>query len=709
MKTVDVDIGGTFTDCYLNYDDVVATAKASTTTYDLSVGFMKSLEAAASKIGRTLTDLMAEIDSVRYSTTVAMNTLIQRKGPRLGVITTKGFEDITAIGRGSSWQDGLIGLEKRKLPSMSKPDLLVDRKMIVGVRGRVDCFGKEVTPLDEDGVREQLYYLVNQGVRGFVVCLLWSQLNPSHELRIREIIEEEYPDFYLGGMPVVCSHEVLPRRGEYARFMTAILSAYLQQSMSEELSNIYDRLRDMGYKGAFQLVHNTGGVGDVHSTTAIQTYNGGPVAGVIASSYISKLYGKGNAIVSDVGGTSFDMGLVVEGSTRFYDFEPVIDRYLVGVTMLQTRSVGAGGGSIMWYNEALGKLEVGPQSAGAYPGPACYNQGGEEPTSTDADLLLGYINPDYYHGGTLKLSVDRARKSFRKLAGRLGVDPEEVAAMGRKILDAKMGHEIYKETVLRGYDPKDFILYAFGGGGPTHCADYARFAGCNDVLLFPYSAVFCAFGSSTMDTIRFYEKSQHMTLMEPITRKWALDVGTFNEIVRQLREKAIREFKTEGARAEDIKFELSLEMRFGGQIHHFRAGVPVLFVDTEADMDAVYRDFVKQYAEVFSPIGVSPSSGVDIEGFVLKATVHRPKPQFAKMKFQGEDPSAALVGERKAFWEALGGYQSTPVYRFHLLRVGNQILGPAIIESESTTVVVPPDWALTLDEYSNGRMKRVPA
>ncbi|MFX0197988.1 MAG: hydantoinase/oxoprolinase N-terminal domain-containing protein, partial [Candidatus Hodarchaeota archaeon] len=320
INTINIDIGGTFTDCYLRYGDRSVITKAPTTTYDLSVAFMKTIEDAAREMGVPLEALLQEIESIRYSTTLAMNRLIERKGPRLCLITTRGFEDVVFIGRGNSWQDGLTMKEKRTIPLQNKPEPLIPRELVIGVKERVNSFGKVVMPLVEEDFREKLPYLVDQSVRGFVVCLLWSILNPIHERRIKEIIEEEYPDFYLGGMPVVLSSEVLPKQGEYGRFMSTILSAYLQQSMQEELSHVTDHLRNMGYKKSLKMVHNSGGMAELTSTMAVQTYNGGPVAGLIGGAYLSRLYGSENTLVTDMGGTSFDTGVVVQGSPRFYIF-----------------------------------------------------------------------------------------------------------------------------------------------------------------------------------------------------------------------------------------------------------------------------------------------------------------------------------------------------------------------------------------------------
>jgi len=702
--TIDIDIGGTFTDCYLTYGDRVVIKKSPTTSYNLSVGFMRVIEESCKELGLPIEDVLKDIHLIRYSTTIAMNKLIERKGPRLGLITTEGFEDVIYVGKGAQWADGLSDRERRNLGRIKKPDPLIPKEMTVGAKERIDSFGRVIRPLDEEDVREKLRYLVDMGAMGFVVCLLWSFINPVHERRIKEIIKEEYPDSYLGSMPVVLSSEVLPKQGEYQRTMTTILNAYLHQSMKEELSGMWDSLRDCGYRGPLMMVHNTGGMAEVFRTVAVNTYNGGPVAGLMGSRFLGKSYNFNNVIVTDMGGTSFDLGLIVEGSTRFYEFRPIVDRWMVGHTMLETKSIGAGGGSIAWINELLGnRLEVGPQSAGSMPGPACYAQGGSEPTVTDADVVLGYINPQYFHGGKKKLNKERAVRAIReKIAKPLGMETEEAALMIKKVVDANMGNIILKETVLRGYDPREFVLFSYGGAGPTHCCGYASYVEIPKIITFPYSPVFCAFGSSTMDMVHIYEKSRRLILISPNTKEYLEDYEEFNSIVEQLQQEAIRDMTGEGFRQEDILFSLEIDMKFGGQIHMKRTLSPRLFLKSPEDVQALYEEFVKEYSQAYSPLSVYPEGGVILENFVLRATVPRPKMELPVFKPKGDNPKKALKGKREVLWEEDGRFRETPVYDYDLLECGNSIEGPAVIEAESTTIVIPQGKKYYLDVYLNG-------
>jgi N-methylhydantoinase A len=706
VNTIDIDVGGTFTDLVLNFDGKSLFKKMPTTPYDLSACFLNVIEEAGRDLDLEPEEFLPKVDLLRYSTTVAMNRLIERKGPRLGLITTEGHEDLALIGKGAQWVDGTRPTERRNLAVQRKPDAIIPRELIVGARERVDSFGSVIRPLDTDDVREKVHYLVDKGVRGFVVSLLWSQVNPSHERMIKRIIREEYKEFYLGYLPVVLASDVIGRSGEYQRTMTAILDAYLHRAMQIELSAMWDRLRDYEYAGPFMMVHNSGGMAEVFKTDAVRTYSAGPVAGLIGSYRLAQELGYRNVIASDVGGTSFDLGLVVEQSVRNYEFRPIIDRWMVGITMLQTMSIGAGGGSIAWINEMLGnRLEVGPQSAGSYPGPVCYDQGGEEPTVTDADLVLGYIDPDYYFGGRMMLNKSKAEEAIKtQIAEPLGVSVPEAAMLIRTIVDSNMGSAIRKEINLRGYDPKDFVLFGFGGGGPTHVAGYM--GEIPAAIIFPFSPVFSALGSSVMDILHIYERSRRYMMMEPGTGKFTTNYDEFNDIVAELIDRAKKELAGEGLPVDEAVFRLELDMLYGGQVHRKRSSSPLLFIKSQEDVEAIYNEFEREFSETFSPLVVHREGGVYVESLVVTASIPTEKPAVPKYEVAGADPSAAQVKTRDCFW-GNGTFEETPVYEYGKLKAGNEILGPAILETEYTTVVIPPGYGCSLDEHLFGRIQRV--
>jgi N-methylhydantoinase A/oxoprolinase/acetone carboxylase beta subunit len=702
MNSIDIDVGGTFTDLVLNYQNQTIIRKVPTTPYDLSVCFANVIQEGAQAMGMQMESLLPNIDMIRYSTTIALNRLLERKGPRLGLITTEGHEDTTLLGRGAQWIDGTRVQERRNLSIQSKPDPLIPRDMIVGVKERIDSAGDIMRPLDENNVREKVRYLVSKGARAFVVALLWGFLNPIHEKKVKEIIRSEYQEFHIGYMPVVLAGQVSGKLGEYERSMAAILDAYLQRSMQIELSTCWDKLRERGYKRSLSMIQSSGGIAEVFKTAASRTFNSGPVSGLMGAHHVAKALGFHNVVMADMGGTSFDVGLVVKDSVRSYDFRPVIDRWMVGITMIKTLSIGAGGGSIAWLNKLLSnRLQVGPKSAGSMPGPACFNRGGMEPTVTDADVVLGYINPEYYFGGKLILNKEKAVSSIRdKVAKPLGLGVEETAATIRKIVDGNMSSAIMKEVHLRGYSPEEFILFAAGGAGATHVEGFR--ADIPKVVIFPFSPVFCAYGSSTMDIMHVYEHSRKLTLMEPVTHKLTQEFETFNRTVESLIENAKRDLAGEGLDANNADFILELDMLYGGQFHVKRTLSPLLFIRSEKDVMTVCDAFEKEFSEAFSPFVVNPDGGVFVDSFVLKAVVPTKKVSLPKMALEGSDPKAAHKGSRPVYWTDKKEFSTTTIYSFEKLRPGNVIEGPAVVEGEYTTLVVPSPMKFSIDQHGLG-------
>jgi len=702
MNSIDIDVGGTFTDLVLNYAGRTLVKKVPTTPYDLSVCFSKVIEEGASALGLKMDELLPSIDMIRYSTTIAMNRLIERKGPRLGLITTEGHEDVVLIGRGAQWIDGTRVAERRNLAVQRKPDPLIPRDMIVGVKERIDSRGNVIRLLDEDDLRTKVRYLVNRGARGFVVSLLWGFLNPIHEKRVKEIIRDEYKEFHIGYLPVVLAGQVVGKLGEYERTLAAILDAYLQRSMQIELSAMWDKLRERGYKKPLLMIQSSGGIAEVFRTTASRTFNSGPVSGLMGAHHVAKSLGYHNVIMTDMGGTSFDVGLVVKDSVRSYDFRPIIDCWMVGITMIKTLSIGAGGGSIAWLNKLLqNKVQVGPQSAGSMPGPACFNRGGKEPTVTDADVALGYINPDYYFGGRMRLNKNAAIQAIReKIAKPLGMEIEQAAEVIRKIVNGNMASAIMKEVHLRGYSPEDFVLFVGGGAGATHVEGYK--ADVRKAVIFNFSPVFCAFGSSTMDIMHVYEASKKITLLEPGTQKPTLDYAPFNRTVEGLMEQAKRDLVADGLNPHDATFVLELDMLYGGQFHVKRTLSPRMVLQSTADVHALCTAFEKEFSEAFSPFVVNPEGGVFIESFILKAIVPTPKMELPRLNLEGSDARGARKGERPVYWPDAKTYQPTPIYGYESLRPGNVIEGPAVVEGEYTTLVVPSAMKFSVDERGLG-------
>lgn len=709
--TVNIDIGGTFTDFFVSQNEgITHVAKSPTTHYDLSVGFLKGIKELARMKGLKLNDFLNQTDAVRYSTTIGTNALIERTGPKLGMITTAGFEDTIFLGRARSWADGVPSNENKDMSRINKPVSLISRDMIVGVRERVDSFGNVVCPLNKEEILEKLQILVDRGAMGFVVCLLWSFMNPEHERMIKEIIEEEYPEDFLGSMPVTLSSDVSPKSAEYTRFVTTTVNAYIHGVMADELNKLGVELRNRGYKKPLVLVHNTGGMKKVSRTRAILTHNAGPVAGLHGALTIGKDYDASNIIFTDMGGTSFDIGVITGGRLQTYDFIPVIDRWRTNIPAIEVKSIGAGGGSIAWVNELMENgLQVGPQSAGSMPGPACYDQGGKKPTVTDADLALGYLNPDNYLGGKMLLDPELSHQAIKThIADPLGIDTIEAAMRIKRIVDARMGQEVFNEVALKGHDPRDFVLFACGGAGATHACGFAPYLQVGKVLVSTYSPIFGAFGASTVNCRQVWEKSKTIKIFQWDTQSYSTDFNGFNEVINTLKDLAVRDLRLEGFGKDQIRFRLELDLRYGMQYNLTRIISPHLNVKTDRDFKEICDRFTEQYSQIYTPEATFPMGGINVECFFLTAFVETSDTKMKQFELNGQEPGgSARLPMRQACWDSRSGFQDTPVFAFPELQAGNVIIGPALIEAKETTFVVEPGWKFFLDSFHNAILEPV--
>jgi N-methylhydantoinase A/acetophenone carboxylase len=505
-------------------------------------------------------------------------------------------------------------------------------------------------------------------------------------------------------MPVTLSCEVSPKQGEYTRFITTVVNAYIHGVMAEELNSLIHDLRSAGYKRPLQLVQNTGGMKKVSRTRAVLTHNAGPVAGLHGAATLGEVYGQSNMVFTDMGGTSFDIGVITDGRLKTYDFIQVIDRWRTNIAAIEVKSIGAGGGSIAWLNELMDNaLNVGPLSAGSMPGPACYDQGGEEPTVTDADLVLGYLDPDNYLGGEMLLDPDLSEEAIRKkIADPLGLEVHEAAAQIRALVDANMGQEAFNEVALKGHDPRNFILFACGGAGPAHACGFAPYLGVKKVLAPYYSPVSGAFGASTVKVQQVWDHSATMKLFRWKDQAYSQDLDSFNRVVEGLKDLALRDLRLEGYSEEHISFRLELDMRYGMQYNLTKVISPHLTVQKEEHLKDICDCFTEEYSAVYSPEATYPQGGINVECFYLTATVEEAPAAWNPAELDGpEPPRQAELMPRRAYWRALGGFYETPVYDFHQLKPGNLIAGPALVDARHTTFVIEPSWSFALDQFFN--------
>ena len=505
MKRISVDIGGTFTDCFVVWDNKYIETKALTTHQNLALGFNEALEKAYQELGIGMEELLAGVDSVRYATTLGTNALIEHNGPRIGMLVTAGFEAMVPLSRARGYGEGLDDLGKQNLPDAQRPAPLVLPSMIEGVRERLGFEGELVMPVDEDDVRQKIRTLVDKGAQVIVICLVNSVVNPAHEKRVEEILLEEYPTHLLGSIPVILSHRVAGRKGEYVRATSAIVDGYLHSTMYHAMSQLEQNLRANSYSKPMLVIHNSGGMAQLNSTDALQTIHSGPVSGISAAEHLAKEADLGSVIATDMGGTSYDIGIVVEGGIKHYDFNPVIDRWLVSVPMVHLVTLGAGGGSLASFDRMYNSVAVGPKSAGSDPGPACYDRGGMSPTVTDADLALGYLDADNYAGGSIPLNPKRSMFAIEEaLCDDLDVEPIAAALLVKEKVDSNMANGVNTELRVRGYDPKDFTMLAYGGNGPLHCCGIASKLKIDKILATPMSSVFSAVGAGNMHQMHIH-------------------------------------------------------------------------------------------------------------------------------------------------------------------------------------------------------------
>ena len=692
MRRLSLDIGGTFTDCVLAWDDRRIEKKSPTTHHDLTAGLVNVIEDVSDELGLSVDEILSEVDSVRYGTTLGTNALIERSGGRVGLITTEGHEDTTKLARGFGYGDGLPAVKKRDIAGGDKPERIVPEKHRYGLRERVDYKGDVLLEPDEDEIREIANSLIDDGVRAIAVVLLNSIQNPDHEKMVRDIIIEEYPSNVLGSTPVVLSHQVTGSKGEYMRANATIINAYLHRTMREGLRDMQRVLQKHGYDKPIQLVHNDFGMAQVGNTFAIQTVDAGPVAGLGASRQLSDELDSPNLITADMGGTSFDIGLVTDGDVDLYEYEPVIDRLRVNIPMVYMETIGAGGGSVIQYDDTRDSLKVGPESMGSDPGPACYNRGGRRATTTDVNTVLGYLNPDYFWGGQLELEPELAERAVRRdIADPLDRDVEKAAAAAREVIDNKMSQTIFNEVSLQGHDPRNFSVLSYGGASPAHACGFAEELDIKEVILPPQAPVLSAAGAGNLDQEHMYEQSVFMELYDGERQTYLEDFEEFNDTVRELQEEGQEDLLIEGFEEHEIEHEVEVDMQYGNQVYTNTATVPKFPLEDKEDLMLLLNSFRESYGDTFGDVAHMPELGIRLRTIRVKSFVDKPKLQYTQSERAVTDGSgqAEPTEHRECYFD--GEFRDTPIYRGDRLTEAT-IAGPAVVEFPRTTVVVNSGW-----------------
>jgi len=695
MKRISVDIGGTFTDCFFVWDEKYVEAKALTTHHNLALGFNEALDLACSRAGLDRDVVLSEVDSVRYATTLGTNALIERKGPKVAAIVTHGFEDTIPLSRGRGYGEGLDPSMQQNLPAAERPEPLVPRHLIRSVKERVNSAGKVVVPLFEKDVRRMVRELVDAGAEALVVSLTNATENPEHELRIQEIILEEYPPHELGAIPVLLGHQVSGRKGEYVRATSTIVDGFLHEIMFHALSQLANNLRESGYDRPMLVIHNSGGMAQMNSTDALQTIHSGPIAGVGAAEHLSSETGIGHVISTDMGGTSFDIGLVPEGGVKHYDFQPTIDRWLVSVPMVHLLTLGAGGGSIASYDRIHKSVKLGPESAGSDPGPACYDRGGMRATVTDADLLLGYLDPDNYANGFIKLNAKRSIFAIEEtLCDELDMDVIQVAKEIKREVDEQMAIGIAKELRVRGYLPEDFTMLAYGGNGPLHACGIADHIGIKKILAPPFASVFSACGAGNMKQLHIHERGAHVVLYNATTRALYDNYHEFNTVVAELEAKGREDLVRQGFDPDDVRYRLEMDMRYGNQLVTTAVVFDLNRIHGVGDVLQMIRTFSDIYGQRYGEGSEAPEAGIRVQTIRVASFVDGDVVKFESLEQHAERTMPTPVGHRDVHFVNYDSQISTPIYDAEALVHQHRIHGPAIVTTENTTYLVEPGWRL---------------
>jgi N-methylhydantoinase A len=682
-----IDIGGTFTDCVVLDDGGhITLAKVSSTPPDFADGFLNAIDTVAARLGLGTEDFLGQTDLLLHGTTVGTNALVQMKGARTGLITTRGHGDALIMMRSAGRSAGLTIDELLHVSRHRKPEPIVPRTRIKEVSERVDWAGDVLLELNEDEVRTAIRELVDDGAEAIAVSFLWGFVNTDHELRVKALIEELAP-----GVLISCAHELIAKPGEYERTAAAAINAFIGPATSSYIQRVDRVTTERGYGNPLLIMQASGGV--VHAEEAARhplfTIASGPVGGVAGAAYLAERMGHRNVIACDMGGTSFDVGIIVDGDP-VTSSQTVINQYTFFMPRIDIESIGSGGGSLLWVDEHSETMRVGPQSAGALPGPVCYSRGGVEPTVTDCDAVLGRYNPDNFLGGELPLDRAGALTAVERVSSQIGLEPVAAADGALRIVESQMADLMRQMTVERGRDPRDFVIYAFGGAGAAHAVAFARELGASEVVipLGDLASTWSALGVMTSDVLHVREHSEVM--IAPFSPQ------RMNEIYAAMEASARAQLHAEGFDDADIELTRLAEMKFSLQIHQVEVPVPGGTLMAE-DAEAQVSRFIDRYEEIYGEGSAFVGAGTSIGLFkvLARGRVRTPVPPPI------DRTDIVAPGRRDVYWRDYGEFTATDVHDGPQLSPAARIEGPAIIEFPDTTVVVPPGAVARLDELGS--------
>ncbi len=677
MVQIGIDVGGTFTDVVcLEGGTRLSIAKVPTTPRHLVDGILEGVAKILEVAGRKPQD----VERFIHSTTIATNAILEHKGATMGLLMTEGFEDVLEIGRQKRSQMYDLFLDTET------PVFLAPRRLRAGIRERIDADGSVLQPLDEEQLLTAVEHLMRRfHIQSVAVCYLFSFLNPAHELRTRELLREHYPE-----LTVSISSEVDPVFREYERTCLTAFDAYIRPRVATYMSELSQALAREGINAELQVMQSRGGLttADIVAEKPVTMLLSGPASGAIGGRYTGELSGLHNVISVDIGGTSCDVALVKEGKPLI-SREGHIASYPLRISMVDVNTIGAGGGSLAW-QDGSGGLHVGPQSAGSDPGPICYQRGGEIPTVTDASLVLGYLNPDYFAGGQLRLDLAAARAGLERMADQLNMTCEGLAAGIHRIINERMANEIRLVSVKRGYDPRQFALVPLGGAGPVHGGRLASLLSIPTMVVPEAPGVLSAFGLLVANI----EHEQTRTLgarLDTVAPARVSDV--FAELDAICSDKMARENVSRSA----INVQHFVDIRYVGQSYELE--VPLQGVVSRASLDRAMAEFHTIHERIYGyKRADNPVEAINLRAVhsVAARPISLERPDVGKRSL-----ARAFKQERPVYFEEMGAFQTTPVYERTLLPIGEAVSGPAVIEQMDTTTVLYPGNVARVDSAGN--------
>jgi N-methylhydantoinase A len=679
---VGIDVGGTFTDLiFVSGSGQVDLVKVASDPVNLVDSIMTGIKTLATRHSIEHEELISDVDRLVHGSTVAANALLERNGARMGFLTTEGFRDTLVMRR--MFRENMYDTRARA------PDPLVTRNHIYEVAERVDRDGQVAVPLKDRDIDQIAKKIEKEGLESIGICFLFSFRNPKHERRVKQLLKKLLPDVY-----VSTSYEVCPEIRDYERACTTHLNAYLQPPVDKYLGELARRLNRSGLSTGLQVMESNGGVSDPKTAAkkAVNLLLSGPAGGIIGSAYWGGITGYENVISFDMGGTSCDISLIrdraatlatpITSTSTHCKFEG----WDVLIPFIDIHTIGSGGGSIAWLDEG-GGLHVGPRSTGANPGPACYSKGGQHATVTDADVLLGYIDPDYYLGGEVRLNSQRARDAIGSVAKSIGRSVTEAADGIFNIVNANMINGIRVVSVERGYDPRDFSLLSFGGAGAVHASALIEEMGVDKVVIPQLASGFSAFGMLCTDLHRDFVKTINRRLND-------VNISVINDTVKKMISEGLKHFDQKKL-SDEIWAEAVADMRYQGQAHDIRVTIPA----PVSSISEVESSFNNAYNHTYGYL-LEESS---IQLINLRVSVYKycPKPITKRVKSNASRASKSLKNKRKVYFGESGRYEETRVYHGETFQPGDNLKGPAIVELATTTIVVRPGQTLKMDPYKN--------